>query len=187
MHPTTDRLRVELIVASVRPGRFGGVVADWVKARLDEHAGFDVNVLDLADFDLPPGLDGTGDTQRLRERVADADAFVLVTPEYNHGYPGYLKIAIDTLREEWHAKPLGFVSYGGGGGGARSVEQLRPVFNELQVVPIREQVVLTRVGDLFDGAVLRYPEGPQSALKSMLDQLLWWGRTLQAARITRSA
>ena len=187
MLPTTDRLRVELIVASVRPDRFGGTVADWVRARLDEHSGFDVNVLDLADLDLPPGLDGTGDTERLRERVATADAFVLVTPEYNHGYPGYLKIAIDTLLEEWHVKPLGFVSYGGSGGGARSVEQLRPVFDELQVVAIREQVVLTRVWDLFDGPVLTDPDGPQSALKSMLDQLHWWGRALQAARATITA
>ena len=184
MPPTPDRLRIELIVASVRPDRIGGAVADWVRARLDVHAGFDVNVLDLADLDLPPGLDGTGDTERLRTRVAAADAFVLVTPEYNHGYPGYLKIAIDTLRAEWRAKPLGFVSYGGSGGGARSVEQLRPVFDELQVVAIREQVVLTRVWDLFDGPELTEPDGPQRALKSMLDQLLWWGHTLQAARVT---
>ncbi|WP_125777308.1 NADPH-dependent FMN reductase [Antribacter gilvus] len=177
-------LKVTLIVASVRPDRFGPTVAAWATRRALAHDGLVLDVLDLMDLDLPAGLDGSGDTGLLRSRIDAADAFVVVTPEYNHGYPGFLKTAIDTVEAAaWRAKPLGLVSYGGGAGGARSAEQLRQVFAELEVVTVPEAVTLVRVWDLFDDAGrLLDPAGPDSAMRSMLDQLLWWGRTLRAAR-----
>lgn len=183
MHAAAPDLRVALVVGSVRAERFGPTVATWVRERIEAHGGIDLDVIDLADFTLPVTQDGSGDTERFRERVAAADAFVVVTPEYNHGYPGYLKIAIDSALAEWEAKTVGFVSYGGLAGGARSVEQLRPVFAELQVVPIREAVLFPGVWERFDNeGRLLDPERHEGSAKSMLDQLLWWGHTLRAAR-----
>ena len=95
-----------------------------------------------------------------------------MTPEYNHGYPGYLKTAVDSVVQEWEAKPVGFVSYGGLSGGSRSVQQLRTVFAELQAVTVREQVVFSGVWDRFDEAGrLVDPERYERAAATMLDQL----------------
>ena len=106
-----------------------------------------------------------------------------MTPEYNHGYPGYLKTAVDSVVQEWEAKPVGFVSYGGLSGGSRAVQQLRTVFAELQAVTVREQVVLSGVWDRFDDAGrLVDPERYERAAATMLDQLSWWGSTLRTAR-----
>jgi NAD(P)H-dependent FMN reductase len=176
-------LRTALVVGSVRPERLGSTVAAWARERLDAHGGFEVDVVDLADVTLPAAHDGSGDTDAFRARLAAADAFVVVTPEYNHGYPGYLKIAIDSALAEWEGKPLAFVSYGGLAGGSRAVEQLRQVFAELQVVTVREAVAFPAVWDRFgpDGALVD-PERHEGAAKSMLDQLAWWGRTLRTAR-----
>ncbi|WP_273653815.1 NADPH-dependent FMN reductase [Cellulomonas fimi] len=176
-------LKVALIIASVRAERFAPVVAAWSRERIEAHGGIELDVVDLADFSLPVTLDGSGDTDRLRDRIGAADAFVLVTPEYNHGYPGYLKIAVDAVLDEWAAKPLAFVSYGGLAGGARSVEQLRPVFAELQVTTIREAIVFSGVWERFDASgSLVEPERHEAAAKTVLDQLLWWGRALRRAR-----
>jgi NAD(P)H-dependent FMN reductase len=176
-------LRTALVIGSVRAERLGATVAAWVRERLEAHGGFDVDVVDLVDVSLPATHDGSGDTDLFRARLAAADAFVVVTPEYNHGYPGYLKIAIDSALAEWEAKPLGLVSYGGLAGGTRSVEQLRQVFAELQVVTVRDAVAFPGVWDRFgaDGRLVD-PERHESAAKSMLDQLLWWGHALRSAR-----
>lgn len=181
-------LHVALIVASVRPDRLGSRVAAWIHAHLAARSDITVGVVDLMDFDLPAGLDGSGDTGALRDRLGAADAFVVATPEYNHGYPGYLKTAIDSVGDEWQRKALGLVSYGGGAGGARSAEQLRQVFAELDVVTVPETVTLVRAWNLFDdGGRLRDPAGPDSAIRSMLDALLWWGHLLRDGRRTPSA
>ncbi|WP_299955197.1 NADPH-dependent FMN reductase [uncultured Modestobacter sp.] len=183
MHAAATDIRLGLIIGSVRAERFGPVVAAWVQQRIEAHGGIDLDVIDLADFSIPVGLDGSGDTGRLCARIAAADAFVVVTPEYNHGYPGYLKIAIDAVVDEWQAKPLGFVSYGGLAGGSRSVEQLRPVFAELQVVTVRDAVAFPGVWERFDDAGrLPDPERHERAAASMLDQVLWWAEALRAAR-----
>ena len=92
-------------------------------------------------------------TASLNERVASCDAFIVVTPEYNHGYPAPLKALIDSFGPEWHAKPVAFVSYGGISGGLRAVEQLRLVFAELHAVTIRESVSFAGAWEQFD------PEG----------------------------
>jgi NAD(P)H-dependent FMN reductase len=175
--------RLVVIIGSVREGRFGPVVGAWVADHARTHGGFEVDVVDLADVTLPAAHDGSGDTDAYRARLAAADAFVVVTPEYNHGYPGYLKIAIDSALAEWEGKPLAFVSYGGLAGGTRAVEQLRQVYAELQVVTVREAVAFPGVWDRFgpDGCLVD-PARHEAAAKSMLDQLLWWGRTLSTAR-----
>ncbi|GAA4958622.1 NAD(P)H-dependent oxidoreductase [Actinoplanes utahensis] len=176
-------LRLAVIIGSVRKDRFGPTVATWLMTRVEGRDGLETDVIDLADLQLPADLGGGGDTAGFLKRIDRADAFIVVTPEYNHGYPGGLKTAIDTGRDEWKAKPVAFVSYGGTAGGLRSVEQLRPVFAELQAVTVRSAVSLHWADSLFDerGRMLD-PERPESAVDTMLRQLEWWGHVLRAGR-----
>jgi len=119
----------------------------------------------------------------LRPRLDRAEAFIVVTPEYNHSFPGALKLLIDAGNAEWHAKPLAFVSYGGVSGGLRAVEQLRLVFAELHCVAIRDTVSFAHARQRFDAAGrLREPAAAEAALGTMLAHLLWWRRALKAAR-----
>ncbi|MFG3202474.1 NADPH-dependent FMN reductase [Streptomyces sp. NPDC048192] len=188
-------LRVAVIVGSVREGRQGRAVADWFLATAAGDTGLDLDVIDLAGTELPLVLPEWGGTPSpeavaaLREvspRLAAADAFVVVTPEYNHSFPASLKNFIDWHHAEWRAKPVGFVSYGGLGGGLRAVEQLRLVFAELHATTVRDSVSLHgpwsglgEDGSPRDAAVCA------GAAKGMLGQLGWWGRALRAARAER--
>lgn len=176
-------IQLATVTASVRAGRFGPVVAAWFDTQLAERDDIVVDGIDLAELSLPVDLSGGGDSGVFAKRVARADAFIIVTPEYNHGYPGGLKTAIDTARDEWRAKAVGFVSYGGMAGGLRSVEQLRPVFAELQALTVRETVSFHWADQQFDAqGRLREPDKANAAAQSLLDQLMWWARTLRAAR-----
>lgn len=177
-------LRLEVIVASVRPGRFAPVVADWFLRAARARPEFRTGVLDLMDIPLPLDLTETPETTRYRDRLAAADAFVAVTSEYNHGYPASLKTALDSAKHEWRAKPIGFVSYGGLSGGLRAVEQLRQVVAEIHMVSVRETVSLHRARKRFDPAGETTDAAAVDAAERMLTQLAWWGRTLRAARLT---
>ena len=144
-----------------------------------------VDVIDLLEVDLPHALSGHRDAtvDAYAERIARADAFVVVTPEYNHGYPAPLKQAIDLCHSEWQRKVAGFVSYGGVSGGLRAVEQLRQVFAEVQVATVRDGVSFPLANAPFDDqGELRDPDGPAMAAATMLDQLVWWGSALRTAR-----
>ncbi len=127
-----------MIVGSVRVQRFAPVVTDWFVERARARGEFDTAVLDLADASLPQDLSRTREVDDFTERIGNADAFVVVTSEYNHGYPAALKTALDTVKYEWRAKPVGFVAYGGMSGGLRAVEQMRQVVAELHMVSVRE-------------------------------------------------
>ena len=153
--------QLAVIVASVRKDRIGPMVARWFLSRVQANTAAAVDVIDLADLDLPDDLGGGGDTEIFAKRIERADAIVVVTPEYNRGYPGALKTAIDSVLPEWRAKPIGFVSYGGISGGLRAVEQLRMIFAELHVVTVQAAVSLPHVWDQFDEhGNLRQPERP---------------------------
>ncbi len=177
-----DRLQLAVIIGSVRAGRIAPVVASWLTTQLGQHEQISIDVIDLAGLSLPDGLDGGGDAQAFAKRVDAADGFIIVTPEYNHGYPGALKTAIDTARDEWRAKPVAFVSYGGTAGGLRAVEQLRLVFAELHTVTVRQAVSLHRVHDLFDGNGEPRDAGAPAAARTMVAQLCWWAGALRKAR-----
>ncbi|MGH3823980.1 MAG: NADPH-dependent FMN reductase [Pseudonocardiaceae bacterium] len=168
-----------VIVGSVREGRFGPVVADWFVGQAKQRDDVSVDVIDLADTAIP--------SVDFASRIGTADAFIVVTPEYNHGYPGPLKTAIDSVGREWQAKPVGFVSYGGISGGLRAIEQLRAVFAELHTVTVRETVSFHGARGRFDerGAP-REPDAVNAAAAALLDQLVWWAHTLRQARTTRS-
>lgn len=172
------RFRLAVIVGSVRAGRFGPVVADWFVGQAKQRAEVTVDLIDLADTPVP---DAT-----FAARIGDADGVVVVTPEYNHSFPGPLKHAVDSVGDQWHAKPVGFVSYGGMSGGLRAVEPLRVVFAELHAVTVRNTVSFHYAQARFDehGAPLD-PDGANTAATALLDQLAWWAVALRDARAAR--
>ncbi len=166
-------IRIGLIYGSTRPGRFCDKVARWTAEQIEASRAFTVDPIDPAADHATP----------LAEHIAEADAFVVVTPEYNHGYPAPLKSLIDSVGAEWHAKPVAFVSYGGISGGLRAVEQLRLVFAELHAVAIRDSVSFAGPWDLFDGdGILREPERAERSMTVMLRRLQWWAVALRNAR-----
>ncbi len=169
----TSDIELVLIYGSARPGRFCDVVARWVTEEILTYRGFSLSVIDPAEPYLA----------MVSERIAQADAFIVVTPEYNHGYTAPLKSLLDSTYEQWHAKPVAFVSYGGISGGLRAVEQLRLVFAELHAVTLRDGVSFANATNLFDAAgTLVEPDSARSALKLTLVRLRWWARALRTAR-----
>ncbi|MFD5459714.1 NADPH-dependent FMN reductase, partial [Streptomyces olivaceus] len=144
----------------------------------------------VAGPDLPTTLartpEATAALAEITPKLAGADAFVVLTPEYNHSFPAGLKNVIDWHFTEWRAKPVGLVSYGGLAGGLRAVEHLRQVFAELHAVTVRDTVSFHNAGQSFgDEGRLRDPSGPDAAAKAMLDQVVWWGRALREAKEKR--
>ncbi|MFD8966534.1 NADPH-dependent FMN reductase [Streptomyces sp. NPDC059568] len=185
-------LKLAVILGSNREGRFGPVVSRWFLARAAERPDFTTGLIDLAETDLPtalsfhPGPAVKGELGKVTARLAAADAFVVITPEYNHSFPAALKSLIDWHYGEWQAKPVGFVSYGGISGGLRAVEQLRQVFAELHAVTVRDTVSFHHAGAHFDDEGRhKDPAQCDAAAKAMLDQLTWWGLALRDAKSAR--
>jgi len=166
-----------VILGSTREGRIGEKVARWLMGRLEARTDADFELVDLRDYAL---LDIDG--QRWTEKVAAADGYIVVTPEYNHGYPAPLKAALDAAYREWNRKPIAFVSYGGHAAGYRAVEQLRLVAVELQMVPIREQLGIQAPWAAFDADGSLTQPGAEEAVERLLNDLLWWARALRQAR-----
>lgn len=185
---TTNHFHLAVIVGSTREGRFGPTVAHWFAAEAARREDITVDLIDLLDVDLPVGHPArpSPGVAEFAARLARADGVVVVTPEYNHGYPASLKHAIDLVHAEWQAKPVAFVAYGGRSGGLRAVEQLRQVFAELHAVTVRDVVSFHLASQCFDEAGVPHDEvGTSAAVKTMLDQLAWWAVTLRAGRHTR--
>jgi NAD(P)H-dependent FMN reductase len=187
--------RLVIIVGSVREGRFGPTVASWVAEQARGHGGFEVDVVDLAEVDVPLVLPAVppllaGDDYprpagmaRLTAALEGADAFVIVTPEYNHSYPASLKAAIDWHFTQWAAKPVAFVGYGGASGGRHAVLHLENVLSELHAVPIRDGLSFPSYFTTWqDGRPL--DTATEGYAKTLLDQLSWWTSALRTARDT---
>ena len=182
---TDDTLRVALIIGSVRTGRFADAVLPWLEERLAHVEWLKLDVVDLAEEDLDPRV-LRGDSP-ISERLRLADAFVVLTPEYNHSYPAALKHAIDTHYAEWQYKPVAFVSYGAGSGGIRAVEHLRGVFAEVFATTTRNGVPLSAPwSHLDDDGRYRPPEHVAAALEATLIELRWWALTLREGRRARA-
>jgi NAD(P)H-dependent FMN reductase len=169
-----------IVIGSTRPGRIGLPVANWFIERAREHGGFELAVADLAELDLPlldePHHPRLGQytkphTQAWSATAAAADAFVLVTPEYNYGYPAALKNAIDYLHHEWQYKSVGFVSYGGVAAGTRSVQQLKQVVTAVRMMPASASVNIPFVTQFLADGVIRGNEVMTAAAADMLDEL----------------
>ncbi len=185
----TAPLKLAVILASNRQGRFGPVIADWFLAHARQREDYDVDFVDLAEVDLPtapaarPSPAVRDELAKVSPTLSAADAFVVLTPEYNHSFPASLKSLIDWHFTEWQAKAVGFVSYGGMSGGLRAVEQLRQVFAEMHAVTVRDTVSFHNAhGHFDDEGRHRDPALPDAAAKAMLDQLAWWGRALRTAK-----
>jgi NAD(P)H-dependent FMN reductase len=180
---------VAVIIGSTRDGRFGPTVARWFVAQAEQRNDLVTDLIDLADTPLPTALTNKPTPElapalgRLTGRLDAADAFVVVTPEYNHSFPASLKSAIDWHFTQWQAKPVGLISYGGISGGLRAVEHLRQVFAELHAVTVRDTVSFHGAWEQFgpDGRP-KNPDGCNAAAKAMLDQLVWWSDALRDAR-----
>ncbi|EHY89433.1 NADPH-dependent FMN reductase [Saccharomonospora azurea] len=182
---TATRPRLAVLIGSVRADRFGPVPAAWFAQQAREHAALEVEVVDLADYDLSVSLSAGDDVAALGARLAEADAFAVVTPEYNHSFPAGLKSAIDHFHQEWRAKPVAFVSYGGMAGGLRAVEQLRQVFAELHAVTVRDTLSFHNFWGTFDDDGQPVDGAANTAAKQLLDQLTWWAVSLREARDKR--
>lgn len=185
MNHENNEIRIGLVYGSTREGRFCDKVAAWVSRQITSGGEFALEIIDPAAIALPArhehrqsaGLD------ELRLKLERADAFIVVTPEYNHGYPAALKFLIDSAGKPWQAKPVAFVSYGGISGGLRAVEQLRLVFAELHAVTMRDAVSFANVWEQFNTAGdLLYPDRAGRSLATMLARLKWWAKALRQAR-----
>jgi NAD(P)H-dependent FMN reductase len=175
-------LRVAIILGSTRPGRNGEAVARGVyeiaKKRSSNDAEFEY--IDIKDFNLPlldepippsQGQYSKAHTKAWSAKIDSFDAFIFVTPGYNHGIPGALKNAIDFLYREWNNKAAGFVSYGSAGG-VRSVEHLRLVMAELQIADVRAQVSLSLFTDFENFTTFRPAAFQEQYVNTMLDQVI---------------
>jgi NAD(P)H-dependent FMN reductase len=200
-----ETITIKVIIGSTRQGRFSEKPAQWIFQEAKKLPGVDVELLDLREYPLPlfdspvPPSMAQGKyeneiVERWAHKINEGDAFIIVTPEYNHGYPAVLKNAMDVIYPEWNRKPVGFVSYGSAMG-ARSVEQLRQVAVELQMAPMRTAIHIPT--EIFFAAMMG--KGPQGLemfeplrqgpggdrVAMFFDELLWWARALKAARKER--
>jgi len=197
-------MKLKIIVGSIRPGRAADPVVAWVRAVAEQHPGFsDVEVLDLRDWRLPlfqENLETIGDfndptysqpiVKRWNQTIASGDAFLFVTPEYNHSIPGVLKNAIDTvwLSGAFRNKPAGFVSYSYGlAAGTRAIEHLALIAIETEMVPLRNTVLLPRVPGSFGEDGKPVDTMAHVALDILLEDLDWWTRLLAQARSSAPA
>jgi NAD(P)H-dependent FMN reductase len=189
----TTQYKLAVIVGSVREGRFGPTVAAWFATRAKEFGAFDVDVIDLALADIPMQLPAAppkfaGDSyprpegmKDVTSRLAAADAFVIVTPEYNHSYPASLKALIDWHFTQWTAKPVAFVSYGGAAGGRHAVLHLENVLTELHAVTIRDGLAFPNYFTAWeDGRPI--DQHAAGYARALLTQLHWWAQALHRAR-----
>jgi NAD(P)H-dependent FMN reductase len=176
-----DKVKVALIYGSIRKGRFCDKVARWAAKEIAGREEFSLEIIDPQTSSPDDGDNSTS----LQRRIAEADAFVVVTPEYNHGYPAPLKALIDSVGAEWRGKPVAFVSYGGISGGLRAVEQLRLVFAELHTVTTQNSVSFAAAWEQFDDeGALREPARAKGSMATLLAQLHWWAIALRNARQT---
>ena len=184
---------LQIIVSSTRPGRASKPIADWFLEQARANGKFEVELVDLAEHDLPvfdePRHPKLGDyehehTKRWSASVARADAYVFVTPEYNYGPPSSLVNAFDFVTKEWGYKPAGFVSYGGVSAGLRGVQLARPIVSALNMMPIPQGVAIPFFTKHIDAATGKFDPGQVQvdATATMLDELHRWAGALAPLR-----
>lgn len=190
--------KVLVIVGSTRPGRLADRVLPWLMTRVAAHEGFDAELADLRDWPLPIFAEHMGTIGDLSDptysepivrawnkKVKEADAFIVLTPEYNHSVPAVLKNAIDSvwLSFGFRNKPVAAVGYSNGvGGGIRAIEHLAQVFLEAEAVPLRNTVVIPFAGAAFGDQGEPVSLETDIRLQVMLDDLAWWSAALEKAR-----
>lgn len=193
MNETNEKLNVKIILGSTRESRFSEIPGAWIAGEAGKRDDVSVEILDLRDHPLPFFEESVTPSSkkepykneavaRWTQKIAEADAFIIIAPEYNHGYPAVLKNALDYVYQEWNNKPVGFLTYGSAMG-ARSVEQLRLVSVELQMAPIRNAIHMS-----WDTVMAGRKDAAEAfaaytdRAKGLVDQLVWWGKALKSAR-----
>lgn len=188
----TNTVNIKVIVGSTRAERFSTKPAQWIFNEIAKTPGVTAELLDLKEFAIPfydepisasgrKGASPHPEIERFRAKIAEADGFIVVTPEYNHGYSAVLKNALDVVYFEWNRKPMAFVAYGSVGG-ARAVEQLRQVAVELQMAPTRHAVHIPEFWTRTDEKGNLKTDGLDTSKDKMIEDLLWWTRALKVAR-----
>jgi NAD(P)H-dependent FMN reductase len=183
-------LRIGIIAGSTRPGRKAAAVAKWVHDLLKNRNDAEFEIVDIEDYKLPlldePGPPSFGQytkphTKAWSTKIAAFDAYIFVTPEYNHGTSGALKNTIDFLFREWNNKAAGFVGYGAAGG-VRAVESLRLVMGEIKIADVRAQVALSLYTDFESFTTFKPDERHDKTVHAMADEVIAWGRALKTLR-----
>jgi NAD(P)H-dependent FMN reductase len=190
-------LKLNIIIGSTRPGRAGAPIGQWLKDFAVAHGAFDVELVDLADFNLPL-LDETAHpvfqqyaqehTKRWSASVASADAYVFVTPEYDYFPPASLVNAVQVVMREWAYKPAGVVSYGGISGGLRASQSLRQLITSVNVHPLPQVVPVPSFGQFIGDDGIFRPNPPMTeGTTGMLDELAKWAVALKPMRADAAA
>jgi NAD(P)H-dependent FMN reductase len=183
-------IRIAIIIGSTRPGRKGEAVAKWVYEIAQKRDDAKFELVDIKDFNLPlldePVPPSLGQytkehTKAWAAKIDSFDAYVFVTPEYNHGTSAALKNAIDFIYKEWNNKAAGFVGYGGASG-TRAVENLRLIMGEMQVAGVRAQVGLSLFTDFENFSVFKPAPQQEPTVNAMLNQVIAWGGALKTLR-----
>jgi len=190
-------MKIQVILGATRPGRITERTAKWVVAETSKREDFEVELVDLADYDLPmfdepvsprynPNRTPNPAAKRFLAKIAEADGYIVVTPEYNHSIPGVLKNAFDYLDFQVVKKPFAIVSHGSVGG-ARAAEHLKAVIVEAKGAVVPEALTIHGASELFDpeGAFLgdtSRPYGPDKIIANILGELAWWTAALKAGR-----
>ena len=187
---------IQVVSSTTREGRFSEKVAYWVTQHLEAREDFEVEQVDLRNYPLPffdgvppakaPREYASAEVGRLGRTLDRADGFIVLTAEYNHGYPAVLKNAMDWTFVEWRRKPISFVGWGNVGG-ARAIEQLRLVAVEFEMAPLRHAVhilpdVMMAARQSADPADTTAFAPLEPRLKLLADDLTWWVGALSAAR-----
>ncbi len=190
-----EKLKIKVILGSTRPSRFGIQPAEFIMNEAKKLSDFDVELVDLKHYPVPffeeaisPAYSKEPYTNenvnKLASKIAEGDAFIMITPEYNHSFSAVLKNTLDYIYKEWNRKPVAFVSYGSVGG-ARAVEQLRLVVAELQMVSIRPSLLLQNIWTNLDESGKFKVESYVEHTQSILQDLLWWAKTLRDGRMNK--
>jgi len=190
-------MKLQVIVGSTRPARAADKVVRWVTGQA-LHEAFDTEVIDLRDWPLPMFGEHAGSigdrtdpsysdpaVRKWNRKIAEADAYLVITPEYNHSVPGELKNAIDSVFVSFafRNKPMAMVGYSGGiGGGIRAIEHLIQIAVEVEAVPLRSTVVLPFVEKAFTEDGEPADAATEVSLQILLEDLAWWAAALRNAR-----
>lgn len=179
-------LFIPILLGTAREGRQSEKAALFVLEEAKKSKQFETQLVDVRDFDLSR-TDDTKTSEKAKEfslLMQRADGLIVVSPEYNHGYPGELKMALDQLYKEYKRKPIGICGVSEGRmGGSRMVEQLKLVAIEFQMVPISNAVYFSNIESVFDeqGNVINL-ESYRKQLNKFFDELIWYAKALRVAR-----
>lgn len=178
-----SNLKLGIIVSSTREGRAGGRVSQWVMDQVAARSDAELTLIDLQAYQLPLLGEGTPENlEQFKTDVKQQDGFIFVTAEYNHSIPASLKNALDYLREEWHNKAAGIVSYGSVGG-ARAAEHLRGILGELKVADVRAHVLLSLFHDFENFSTFKPQEAIHKAnLDALVNEVTAWATALKTIR-----